>query len=213
MKIRQGFISNSSSSCFIIALPKEPKDNMELFHMLFGDAEPNTFIDHKYFPAVKYIDVVDRIFKDIYNVQYTIVERNDDVLWTLSCQYYFDKHNISCNSRIGRYCGSDPKLYQTLKEKYFELNEIISAHYNLLINDVAIIKEKDRQAKCDKLWKITDKLKYQMAEIDLTRFLEDNPKSFNIMLVYHDNNGDDLEAFIESSGVFYNLPNITINRH
>ncbi|KKK77527.1 hypothetical protein LCGC14_2852710, partial [marine sediment metagenome] len=39
MKIRQGFISNSSSSSFIVAFPKIPKNQNELQTMLFGDKE------------------------------------------------------------------------------------------------------------------------------------------------------------------------------
>ena len=36
MKIRTGFVSNSSSSSFVIALPHKPKDQHDLQHMMFG---------------------------------------------------------------------------------------------------------------------------------------------------------------------------------
>ena len=39
MKIRTGFISNSSSSSFIVALPHKPKDAEDLKTMLFGKQE------------------------------------------------------------------------------------------------------------------------------------------------------------------------------
>lgn len=37
MKIRRGFVSNSSSSSFIVAFPHKPKSEAELQKMLFGD--------------------------------------------------------------------------------------------------------------------------------------------------------------------------------
>jgi len=39
MKIRTGFVSNSSSSSFVIALPHKPKDVEDLKKMLFGKQE------------------------------------------------------------------------------------------------------------------------------------------------------------------------------
>jgi hypothetical protein len=39
MKTRNGFISNSSSSSFVIALKKVPKTSQELQEMIFGDDE------------------------------------------------------------------------------------------------------------------------------------------------------------------------------
>ena len=39
MKIRTGFVSNSSSSSFVIALPHRPKDVADLKEMLFGKQE------------------------------------------------------------------------------------------------------------------------------------------------------------------------------
>ena len=37
MKIRNGFVSNSSSSSFIVALPKKPKNIEEMRQLLFGN--------------------------------------------------------------------------------------------------------------------------------------------------------------------------------
>lgn len=39
MKIRHGFVSNSSSSSFIVAFPHKPKSAAELQEMLFGNEE------------------------------------------------------------------------------------------------------------------------------------------------------------------------------
>jgi hypothetical protein len=39
VKIRNGFVSNSSSSSFVVAFPKQPKTKKMLREMLFGDAK------------------------------------------------------------------------------------------------------------------------------------------------------------------------------
>ena len=42
MKIRNGFVSNSSSSSFVVAFPKMPKDVQELKQILFWDQQSYT---------------------------------------------------------------------------------------------------------------------------------------------------------------------------
>jgi hypothetical protein len=44
IKIRMGFVSNSSSSSFLIALPKEPKDTAELKEMLGYGTVPEEWL-------------------------------------------------------------------------------------------------------------------------------------------------------------------------
>lgn len=50
MKIRHGFVSNSSSSSFIVAFPHKPKSATELQKMLFGNEEvyPSPFEDKQW---------------------------------------------------------------------------------------------------------------------------------------------------------------------
>ena len=46
MKIRNGFVSNSSSSSFIVAFPEKPKSAEHVRKMMFGDETdfPNPYI-------------------------------------------------------------------------------------------------------------------------------------------------------------------------
>jgi hypothetical protein len=48
MKTRNGFVSNSSSSSFIVAFPRKPQAVGELSHMLFGDAPLSTITNHRW---------------------------------------------------------------------------------------------------------------------------------------------------------------------
>lgn len=51
MKIRNGFVSNSSSSSFVVIFPKEPKSRDEVKQILFGDdeyyADPYSYPEQK----------------------------------------------------------------------------------------------------------------------------------------------------------------------
>lgn len=65
MKTRNGFISNSSSSSFIVAFPKKPKTVEETFKMLFGDREKNEEITYLDDYKITCGEVANRVFNDI----------------------------------------------------------------------------------------------------------------------------------------------------
>jgi len=61
MKFRNGFVSNSSSSSFVIALPSFPKTIEELKHQLFK----NKAIHHGPYDYRSTLDIAQRVFSDI----------------------------------------------------------------------------------------------------------------------------------------------------
>lgn len=61
MKIRSGFVSNSSSSSFIVAFSKKPENVEELKEIMFGDKE---FIEVYYGPVSTQM-VAQTVFEDI----------------------------------------------------------------------------------------------------------------------------------------------------
>lgn len=57
MKIRKGFVSNSSSSSFVVVFPKTPNSIEDVKKIMFGDMETHE--------GYKTIDIAKRIFNDI----------------------------------------------------------------------------------------------------------------------------------------------------
>jgi hypothetical protein len=62
MKIRNGFVSNSSSSSFLVVFDKLPEDALDVHRLLFGP-EPSTV--SVYDNAAKTIDVAQQVWEDI----------------------------------------------------------------------------------------------------------------------------------------------------
>ena len=64
MKIRNGFVSNSSSSSFIVAFPRQPESVEDVLDMMFGADAPDTVEAYgDYVVATR--DVVDQIWHDV----------------------------------------------------------------------------------------------------------------------------------------------------
>ena len=62
MKIRQGFVSNSSSSSFLVGFKKKPKTRKELRDIMFGDFKGDIVVcDY----AMDINDIVRRVFSDL----------------------------------------------------------------------------------------------------------------------------------------------------
>lgn len=63
MKVRNGFVSNSSSSSFIVVLDKKPNDSKELKKVLFGNKETYKYEWDK--KVYKTSDIAEIVFKDL----------------------------------------------------------------------------------------------------------------------------------------------------
>lgn len=132
MKIRNGFVSNSSSSSFIVAFKKTPKNVEEMKEILFKDEE---YYNHPYpsdhsinkWPT---IDVAETVFNDM-DKPLNKKEMIEEV-----CSGYFDGYP---DRNFDEYYKIDYKDGKAIEKYYKELDEKINKAAKKLIE--TFIKE------------------------------------------------------------------------
>jgi len=96
VKIRNGFVSNSSSSSFIVCFPKRPETAEEVRQLMFGDLE---YMSHPYeFGAVDTKQIAETVFADLkpqraatFNKVIKILKRGWDGPPNLLDDYFYDR--------------------------------------------------------------------------------------------------------------------------
>lgn len=108
MKTRNGFVSNSSSSSFVVAFPKEPKDPRDVMNMMFPESADQDIIecfDHKEIC----INIAERVWLDV--KQQVIRTPEEDL-------EYWNKYNYE-GSQVKSLLD---KLIHSFKDRYYYLS-------------------------------------------------------------------------------------------
>jgi hypothetical protein len=135
MKIRNGFVSNSSSSSFVVAFPSEPKNYDNVFEMMFHGKEGGISIYDT--EGMSHSQIADRVWRDIengtddkyYGYSKTIPAKKDDIIEEFSGRYYYspadsnmswfgqkgDELGGSWMEPIDKYCGNDKTSMDELR--------------------------------------------------------------------------------------------------
>ena len=128
MKIRNGFVSNSSSSSFVVAFPRKPKSEKDVLDFMFGGKEGGIG-SVCYNDGLSYRQVSERVYRDI-EKRTTLNELIEELL-SRYC-YYPSGHNIiflggerdyyggSFPQKTGRYFCSDNKLKEEFRKAVTE---------------------------------------------------------------------------------------------
>ena len=151
MKIRNGFVSNSSSSSFAVAFPRKPDSVEETLEILFGeDIEGNVTIYEKSLSKRRVAEIVFGDINDAEKVDRTgLAELFGQRYWyeySTTIQWAGrkdDEHGGSFYCGVGRYCMSDEDLRNVYKMLTIEKQELIGALENemeaLLAVNVALL--------------------------------------------------------------------------
>ncbi len=184
MKIRKGFVSNSSSSSFVVVFPEEPTSRAHVQEMLkHGERYKNPYYDQKYSPAKSW-------------TSFEVAER----VWIDYCRY-------SMSRDIGK-----EEIVQELMGGYFpeELCEKLGVHqpqYEDFVGDDGSFSTQEYQGAFDEHYKHleADLLAYVEDWIN-------THNGHYAIFEYSDNNGV-FETALEHGDLFANLPHIRNSKH
>ncbi|MEM4261228.1 MAG: hypothetical protein QXG00_08340 [Candidatus Woesearchaeota archaeon] len=191
MKFRAGFISNSSSSSFIIAIPKGMDINLEnMFYVVFPETmKLKKDIDNKLFRCfgnkdISAIQATQIIVRDLKFKEPNDIDKLKEVL-----NGYINKRSMS--AELLEKVGMPPTYPDNYWPLLIEEARIVLNEYDLKYNDW-----------CEKM---------------LNVFMEYNKNCDIYELEYSDNEGSFINAAMEHGGVFDEMINngsaIMVNNH
>jgi hypothetical protein len=134
MKIRNGFVSNSSSSSFIVAFPKNPESIEDLSKMMHMELDKNiNYYDNRAATSDVVKNVFDDISRNIKNKEATL----EKIAELLSNRYYYTRHSNNMFSRcleygwVGKdkYYGNDEEILEELAKLFVKYDELSESHW------------------------------------------------------------------------------------
>lgn len=190
MKTRLGFVSNSSSSSFLVAFDKLPESENELKILMF----PNRTNDQvEIYGYVAEIDrIVERVFRDIKdNPKYkNLNDLKASAMYGSTLEHHFAGWNIYKEAKV--------KLEKDYPDLYLSLN-----NYS---QDPRSINERQEA------WQKEEEISNELALEAASKWFEENPAEVYVEFEYSDNEGE-FETILEHYGIFDDMRCKTTSHH
>jgi len=228
MKIRNGFVSNSSSSSFIVVWNKRPESVEEVHQILFNGEKNHTYwVDS--FDAIKLSEI---IFTDTKEMSKIDIAKNQEDLYSYSSwgnnphwysKGYKPNENLCKQYEKEMYIAagqekhweevlktfSDKEKQTFLRKGKLErvLNENSNDDRKKLFFEATEKLREVRQA----MWSSNETMN-KLVEESTEQFIKDHEGKFISYYHYSDNDGN-TQSCLEHGGVFNNLQNWQISHH
>jgi len=228
MKIRNGFVSNSSSSSFIVMWKKEPKSAQEIKDILFPNKETHFFYDYSA-PTIELAQtifnetkrVTDAEIKEYIRNQYSYYcwNNNDNGTW-YSKGYKADDNLCKRYEIEYKEATEEEKVLKELEKEYSikERDRILRKRKLERVLDESTFDEYeknylellDRLEKVqDILWRDNGVMK-ELIEDSYNKFMNDFKDNFISYYEFSDNDG---QSILEHGDVFDNVEYLITSNH
>ena len=127
MKIRNGFVSNSSSSSFVVVLPKKPEYKNDVFDMLFNKKIET--IKEEYLGSLDTAQISELVYRDLVHTNFKRGTVKDIAeLFSYRYHYWVNAQNLMFDGKkvdkdggtwyyaSNNYWGTDKKLVELLRQ-------------------------------------------------------------------------------------------------
>jgi len=220
MKIRNGFVSNSSSSSFLVVWDKKPESVEEVKNILFGDSKMHVSYDY----SIDTLDLSQTIFDDTKEMSEEEIKeeiRNQYSYWSGT---WYSKGYKSDEQLLKKYEEDDRKLQEKIDYYSNEINKFDSESIERLKKLRRILRKKEDEELLLKYEEIqkkykhyqemswSDKLSDELLNDSFKKFMKDYDGKYICRYEYSDNDGSK-GVVLEHGDVFDNLPNIITSHH
>ena len=223
MKARIGFVSNSSSSSFVVAWDKQPETVEEIRKILYNDAERVSMWDDESFDTLQLSNVV---------LNDTSEATEDTIKSQIKSSYcYWDKWYNKGYKADSDLCRKYEQAYNDRKALVSKYENILGSFSDAEIKQIErkrklerVLREKELSSREQEYIELSEKLREirwsskeeedimdELVEKSTKLFLEDNKGKFISTYCYSDDSR--IGSCLEHNGTFDNLTNIHISNH
>lgn len=202
MKIRTSFVSNSSSSSFIVRFPEKPTSIKKLMAMMFPGKKGDELIV-RYDHVMSVRQICKRVFSDIKKIKkatkFDLLELFSDYV-TRNGYYYPNVSNYNTDASLSEYIALNQESYELREQQNFIRTLPSPEKENKMLENIEESK---------KLYKKMKEVELAIAEKKTEHFLQ-NKNGHIYILSYADEDG---EALLEHGDIFENVDSVTISQH